>query len=104
MDRGNSEPVPADFGETFSTGGDSRAPAVRRGGRVALKLPPIDWPAIDKFDLRVVPLRGNGDNLDRLRRSLYAQTTRHSFIDNEPRDFGLLAAPDDHASVIVRVQ
>ena len=102
MDRGNSEPVPADFGETFSTGGDSRAPAVRRGGRVALKLPPIDWPAIDKFDLRVIPLRGAGDNCDRLRQALYKETMRHSYIDGERRDFRLLAVPADKAVLIVR--
>lgn len=69
-----------------------------------MRLPDIDWPAIDKFDLRIVTLRGDGDNLDRLRRALYAQTTRYSFIDGNPRDFRLLAAPDDNAIVIVRVQ
>ena len=68
-----------------------------------MKLPPIDWQSIDKYDLRVIPLRGPTDKLRRLQQSIYKQAIRHSFIDGSPRDFRLLASEQDATVTIVRL-
>jgi hypothetical protein len=69
-----------------------------------MKPPPIDYSAIDLFDLRVVPLRGDDDECIRLRKTLEKQAMRHSYIDGKKRKFRILAAPTESACVIVRVE
>ena len=113
MDRSNSEPVPADFGETFSTVGDSRAPAVRRGrrgqvvkdGRSERHKPLIlNLAGLQLLDFKTIPLRSDCDNIELLSNAVRKQAKKWSRSRCVPRSFHVFAAPAVPAVVIVRIE